>query len=42
MRQHRAQGVPALVVHSAAGDRLLQGNALYGSVENLRAALAQA
>jgi putative protein-disulfide isomerase len=42
MRQHRAQGVPALVVHSAAGDRLLQGNALYGSVENLRASLAQA
>lgn len=39
MRQHRAQGVPALVVHGAAGDRLLQGNALYGSVENLRAAL---
>jgi putative protein-disulfide isomerase len=42
MRQHGAQGVPALVVHSAAGDQLLQGNALYGSIENLRAALAQA
>lgn len=42
MRQHRAQGVPALVLHSATGDRLLQGNALYGSVENLRASLAQA
>ncbi len=39
MRQHRAQGVPALIVHGAEGDRLLQGNALYGSVENLRAAL---
>lgn len=39
MRQHRAQGVPALVVHGASGDRLVQGNALYGSVENLRAAL---
>lgn len=39
MRQHRAQGVPALVVHGVEGDRLLQGNALYGSVENLRAAL---
>jgi putative protein-disulfide isomerase len=42
MRQHGAQGVPALVVHSATGDRLLQGNALYGSVENLRVSLAQA
>jgi putative protein-disulfide isomerase len=42
MRQHGAQGVPALVVHSAAGDRLVQGQALYGSVENLRASLAQA
>jgi putative protein-disulfide isomerase len=41
MRQHRAQGVPALVVHSAAGDRLVQGQALYGSVENLRASVAQ-
>jgi len=41
MRQHRAQGVPALVVHGATGDRMLQGNALYGSVENLRASLAQ-
>jgi putative protein-disulfide isomerase len=39
MRQHRAQGVPALVVHSAAGDRLLQGHALYGSFENLLASL---
>ena len=42
MRQHRAQGVPALVMHGVTGDRLLQGNALYGSVENLRASLAQA
>lgn len=42
MRQHGAQGVPALVVHSATGDRLLQGTALYGSVENLRASLEQA
>ena len=42
MRQHRAQGVPALVVHSAAGDRLVQGQALYGSVDHLRASLAQA
>ena len=33
MRRHRVQGVPALVVHSAAGDRLLQGNVLYDSVE---------
>ncbi len=33
MRRHGAQGVPALVVHSAAGDRLLQGSALYGNVE---------
>jgi putative protein-disulfide isomerase len=41
MRQHGAQGVPALVVHGAAGDRLVQGQALYGSVENLRASGAQ-
>jgi putative protein-disulfide isomerase len=42
MRQHRAQGVPALVVHRASGDRLVQGQALYGSFENLLASLAQA
>lgn len=42
MRIHGAQGVPALVVHRASGDRLLQGNALYGSFENLQASLANA
>ena len=42
MRQHHAQGVPGLVVHKASGARLLQGNALYGSFENLLATLAQA
>lgn len=35
MRLLGAQGVPALVVHSASGDRLLGGHALYGDVEHL-------
>ncbi|MBE0589813.1 MAG: protein-disulfide isomerase [Betaproteobacteria bacterium HGW-Betaproteobacteria-9] len=30
-----AQGVPGLVVHSASGDRLLGGHALYGDFEHL-------
>ncbi|MGS5086557.1 DsbA family protein [Hydrogenophaga sp. A37] len=30
-----AQGVPVLVVHSASGDRLLGGHALYGDFEQL-------
>ena len=41
MRQHHAQGVPALVVRKAASERLLQGNALYGTYDALLAALAQ-
>lgn len=35
MRSLGAQGVPGLVVHSAAGQRLLGGNALYGDLEQL-------
>lgn len=42
MRTHRVQGVPALVVHRAGGDWLLQGQALYGSYEDLLASLASA
>lgn len=35
MRLLGVQGVPALVVHSASGDRLLSGHALYGDIEHL-------
>ncbi|MBW8467273.1 MAG: DsbA family protein [Thiobacillus sp.] len=35
MRLLGVQGAPALVVHSASGDRLLGGHALYGDVEHL-------
>lgn len=37
MRSLGAQGVPGLVVHGAAGQRLLGGNALYGGVGPLLA-----
>lgn len=35
MRSLGAQGVPGLVVHSAAGQRLLRGDVLYGDIEPL-------
>jgi putative protein-disulfide isomerase len=35
MQAHGAQGVPALVVTDANGSRLLRGDVLYGSFENL-------
>ena len=35
MERLGAQGVPHLVVHSAQGDRLLGGSALYGDLETL-------
>lgn len=35
MRSLGAPGVPSLVVHSASGDRLLDGNALYGALDPL-------
>jgi putative protein-disulfide isomerase len=35
MRLLGAQGVPALVVHSPSGDRLLGGHALYGDFDHL-------
>lgn len=35
MRSLGAQGVPALVVHRASGDRLLGGQTLYGDVDQL-------
>lgn len=35
MRSLGSQGVPGLVVHGAAGQRLLGGNALYGDLEQL-------
>ncbi len=40
MRTFGAQGVPALVVTGEQGSRLLRGDALYGSVDSLLAAIA--
>jgi putative protein-disulfide isomerase len=40
MQVHGAQGVPAMVVNSGDGARLLRGDALYGGFDGLIAAIA--
>jgi putative protein-disulfide isomerase len=40
MKMHGAQGVPAMLVNTGDGARLLRGDALYGGFDNLMAAIA--